>query len=228
MENKGNRTKHKEIIVLLVVVVLVIAGTIAVYIHNQNAVFHYEDSLEKTAVFFDGGEIKLRELSYYFMIEEEAVNETALIYNPEKPLEYWGLYIDNKFVSDEARNTAVNFCIRDVLYSQYAKEEGMSLSDEELLELENNANQMFRDLTEKQAKLKLTKEDICVAMQRNELADKFVIKSASDNELSMTEEVLSAYYGLNSKFFKEAKIKRNVKVDEELLDNVRMGTLTIN
>lgn len=228
MKIQKKSSRHSDILILCIVVLLVLTGSIAVYIHNQNAVFHYAQELDETVISMKDSEIRLRELTYYFMVEEETVNETALVYNPEKPLEYWGLYIDNKFVSDEAKKTAVDFCIRDVIYSQYAMEAGMKLTKEELAEIENTACQMAQDLTDKQIKLQLTKDDISLAMQRNKLADSYVLKLAKEKKLSMTEEVLSAYYGLNSNYFKEAKTTMKVKVDEKFLEDVRLGTLTIN
>lgn len=226
MSNKAS--KKRDMRILLVVVLVVVIATVIAFVHKQNSIFYYEKSLDTAVVTMKEQDISLRELTYYFMVEEETVNDTALVYNAENPLEYWGLYIDNKFVSDEARKTAVEFCIRDVLYSRIASEDGMSLSKEEQESIRNQAHQMYLDLTDKQKKLQITEEDLKLAMSRNQLADNYVLGRAKEEGLTISEDVLSAYYGINSRFFENVKSEHKVAIDQDVLKEIRVGTLTIN
>ena len=222
------REHMKTMLTVLLVTTAVIAAAVVLLIINNNSMFQYERSLDKTVLIVQGEEVKLKELSYYFMIEEESVNETALTYDPENPRAYWNLYINSTFVSVAARDTAIDYFLRDRLYYRLAMEEGMGLTEEEWEEVYRRADAMVTDMTPKQQRLGMTEEDLIIALEKHQMADNYVLKHAKEQELTMSEEVLSAYFGLNSPFFKEQKQKAEVKYKDRILDKIRLGNLTIN
>lgn len=226
-KQKIKDTARTTIACLAVVTVILVAMVLTLF-YKKNTAFHYENELNTVAIRTTEENIPLRALSYYFMIEEESVNETALTYDAENPKAYWGLYVNNTFVSDEARDTAINYFLRDHLYYNLAMEEQMSLTEEEWEEVYLKTGDILEGLTEKQQSLHMTEEDVQQALMENQLADNYILKHAKEQGLEMTEEVLSAYYGINSSFFKNLKEEKEVTPDEELLDNIRMGSLTIN
>ena len=190
--------------------------------------FHYGNYADKTVITMKSGEVNLRELTYYFMIEEESVNEAALAYNPDNPKEYWGLYIENTFVNKEAKKTALNYFLRDRIYAKRAKEKGMKLTDAEKDEIALTAKEMYEGLTEKQQTLGITKKDLKKSLTQNKLANKWVLSLAKKKGLTMSEEVLSAYYGINSKYFKILKKEQKEHYKKTDLDKISLGSLTIN
>ncbi|SFQ35483.1 hypothetical protein SAMN02910358_01714 [Lachnospiraceae bacterium XBB1006] len=190
--------------------------------------FEYGKCADDVAISMKQGDVKLRELTYYFMVEEESVNEQALTYNPDNPKEYWGLYINNAFVNKEAKNVALKYFLRDRMYAGIAMEAGMKLSKSEKAEIKEQAKGMYENLTEKQKTLDITEEDLRRSLTENKLAGKWVISLAEKEKLTMSEEVLSAYYGIHSDYFKEQRAKSNVHLKKELLDHISLGGLTIN
>lgn len=222
------RATARTTLAFLSIVTLILLASVTTLVYRSKTAFSYEKALEKTAIRIIEEKIPLKSLSYYFMIEEESVNETALAYDEENPKAYWGLYINQAFVSEEARNTAIDYFLRDHLYYQLAMQEGMSLTQEEWEEIYLKTEDIIEGLTEKQKSLHMTEEDIEQALAENQLADNYVLKQAKEQELQITEEVLSAYYGINSTFFKELKEEKQVTYNEKLLEEIKLGSLTIN
>lgn len=218
----------KITVVFVSVVVLIIIGLFAFTQIRWNTRFTYADSLNETLFTYKGGEAKLRDITYYIMIEEESVNEVAETYDAKNAKAYWNLYIDNTFVSDEAKQAALDYCVRDVLYAQIAREAGMKLTKEEETEIRKKAMNIVEGLTDKQKELGMTGDDIYKALENNKLADKLVLGFAKDQELTMEEAVLSAYYGINSKFFKTAKTDAEFTLNESIWSEISLGELTIN
>ncbi|MGN0312490.1 MAG: hypothetical protein ACI4CC_06910 [Lachnospiraceae bacterium] len=226
-KQKIKSTARATIAVLSIVTVILLAA-VAALVYKKNTAFVYEKALEKTAITTTEENIPLKSLSYYFMIEEESVNETALTYDAENPKAYWGLYVNNSFVCDEALDTAVDYFLRDHLYYQLAMQEEMSLTQEEWDDIYLKTGDIMEGMTEKQKTLHMTEEDVEQALVENQLADDYVLKMAKALDLHMTEEVLSAYFGINSPFFKKQKEEKQVAVNEKLLENIKLGSLTIN
>lgn len=241
---KDNRKKHikekaqkkrtpqeiKEIkitVVFVSVVILVIIGIFAFSHIRWKNHFSYEKSLDETLFTYSGGKAKLRDITYYIMIEEEAVNEAATAYDADNVKAYWNLHINNSFVSDEAKQKALDYCTRDILYAQLAREEGIEVTIEQDMEIQKKTKNILEGLTEKQKALGLTGEDIYTALVNNQLADNYVIWQAEERELTMTEKVLSAYYGINSKFFQTTKGKAEFKLNKDLWAEITLGDLTI-
>ncbi|MGN0169711.1 MAG: hypothetical protein ACI39H_02995 [Lachnospiraceae bacterium] len=222
------RSAARTTIIFMTIVTVILLAAVATLMYKKNTRFSYETSLEKTVIQTSEENIPLKALSYYFMIEEESVNEVALTYDAEDPKAYWGLYVNNSFVCDEAMDTALDYFLRDHLYYNLAMQEGMSLTQEEWDEIYLKAEDIIEGMTKKQRSLRMTKEDIQQALAENQLADDYVLNKAGEQDLKMTEEVLSAYYGINSHFFKELKEEKQVVVNEKLLENIKMGSLTIN
>ncbi len=224
---KGRKNSPNTII-LISVIVCIFLGLGVCLIYRSVTKFHYEKVLDQEAISTADGAIRLRDLSYYFMMEEESVNEIALTYDENNPKAYWGLYINNTFVNKEAKETAIDYCLRDTLYAHKATEEGFCLSKEEQGEIHTKATMMLEDMTEKQKSLCMTEEDLVLALSNQKLANNYVIHLAKKEGIELTEEVLSAYYGLNSKYFKAEKEGKSVKINQKLLDHISLGSLTIN
>jgi len=225
---KIKRNKENAILIFIIVVALILIVMIGSLYLNKSREFVYARSLSDTVVEIDGEDVSLYRLTYYIMIEEEAVNEAAMIYDPEKPWTYWNIYVSNAYVSTSAREITMNYFLRDYVYSRIAIAEGFVLEDAELEDLKVKAQTIYSGLTDKQASTHISEEDILTAITEKAYADKYVIAMAKEKKLDITEEVLSAYYGMNSSFFKKTMQEHNVKIKEKIWNQVPMGHVTIN
>ena len=225
---KIKRNKENAILIFIIVVALILIVMIGSLYYNKSKEFVYTRSLSDTVVEIDGEDISLYRLTYYIMIEEEAVNEAAMIYDPEKPWTYWNIYVNNAYVSTSAREITMNYFLRDYVYSRIAIDEGFTLEDSEIEDLKVKAQTIYTGLTDKQASTHISEEDIFTAITEKAYADKYVIAMAKEKKLEITEEVLSAYYGMNSSFFKKTMEEHKVKINEKNWNQVPMGHVTIN
>lgn len=225
---KNSTEKNKIFLVLIIVVGVILLLLLSSILFKDARRFVYSNNLDMTVVEIAGNDISLKNITYYIMIEEESVDESARAYNPENPLEYWNVNVSNRFVSSKAREVALDFFIHDYIFSILAAEDGIELTEDEEKDLGTKANTIFEGLTEKQLSTGITREDIIVAVTMKTYADKYILKEAKANNVKMDEEVLSAYYGINSTIFKKLKKDYNVKVNDRNLEKIPMGHVTIN
>lgn len=219
--------KNAKIVATGVLIFLIGVGIFSIY--RVANIFDFTKSLGDVAYTFKDREIYLSEVAYYIMIEEESVNETALEYDPEKPKAYWNLHISQTFVSEEAARTAREYSIRDQIYSLEAAKMGIKLTKEEVDEIQMKAEIIKDDMTEKQHKvLRLTKDQIQKALTQKALSDQYVLALSEKNHIKKEEKVLSAYYGINSNYFKDLKKKYHVEINEKMWNEISLGDISIN
>jgi len=219
--------KNARIVIGGAIIFILIVGAIGI-VRFRNA-FDFTKELTEVAYTYKNQEVLLSEVAYYIMIEEETVNDVALEYDPENPNTYWNLHISQTFVSEEAAKTAREYSIRDQLYSIEAKAVGVKLAPEEMKDIKTKAKAMIQDMTEKQSSvLQLREKQIEEALIQNLLADKLVLFLAEKNQVEKSEKVLSAYYGINSKYFQELKKTYQVKINKELWKQISLGDISIN
>ncbi len=207
---------------------MIVAALLFISIYRWTTEFSYTKCLDETLFLYEGKEVELREITYYIMIEEEAVNKSAQEYDPQNVNSYWNLHLNESYVSEKAKETALNYCVRDILYAYKASEIGMELSESVVNDLRQKAANIYEGLTEKQLDLGLTEEDIYQALYNNQLADDWVLMMAKQEGRTLTEKVLSAYYGINSYFFKKTKAELDFVLNDKLWDEVHLGSMTIN
>lgn len=224
MERKDLRSN----VIFFGIVGCVVIALAVICIVRWNQDFEYAKELDETLFYYADQEVKLSAVSYYIMIEEESVNELANDYNQQNALEYWNINIGDGFVSNEAKAVALNYCIRDVLYAHKAKEIGYAFTADEIEDLSLKAKNIYAGLTEKQKSIGITEQDIFNAICNNEMADRWVRDMARKEGITMTEKVLSAYYGINSYFFKDLMSEMEFQLNDKLWDEVSLGSLTIN
>ena len=96
-------------------------------------------------------------------------------------------------------------------------------------DIKTKAKAMIQDMTEKQSSvLQLQEKQIEKALIQNLFADKYVLFLAEKNQVEKSEKILSAYYGINSKYFQELKKTYRVKINKELWQQISLGDISIN
>ncbi|MEG1140820.1 MAG: hypothetical protein RR364_08995 [Lachnospiraceae bacterium] len=221
--------KHSDKKFLLVIVgIMILICGLAVIIRMKST-FHFEKSLDEVAYTVDGKKFPLKSAVYYIMLQEDRVSELAEAYDEKNPTAYWNLYIDNRFVSSVAAETAFDYCIQDYLYSREAEKKGISLNQQETEDALLKGKEIKTGLTKKQAEAtQLTVKELQELAKRRKLIEKYVRTIAKEEGIPVTEEALSKEYGLGSDYFKSMKKKHHVTVDKKLLDKIPMGFITIN
>ena len=226
-ERQNKERKNARIVIGGAFIFILVVGVIGI-VRFRNA-FDFTKALTEVAYTYKKEDVLLSDVAYYIMIEEETVNDVALEYDPENPKAYWNLHISQNFVSEEAAKTAREYSIRDQLYSIEANAAEIKTTQEEMGDIQTKAKAMIQDMTEKQASvLRLQEKQIEKALTQNLLADKYVLFLAEKNQVEKSEKVLSAYYGINSKYFQELKKKYKVKINKGLWKQISLGDISIN
>src|SRR5574344_1027030 len=110
-------------IVLSCSLLIIFSIVLLFVINSQNKVknsFIFNEHLNDTFITMDNEDtsysISLKELSYYVLVMEASVNNTASLYDPSNTNKFWNLYLENTFVSTIAKDTSIDMCIRDNIY----------------------------------------------------------------------------------------------------------------
>ncbi len=222
------KADKKTYIAFTIVILVVFLSAFASVYYKRANIFKYSKHTEDTVAIFDGEEIPLKELSYYIMVEEEVVQETAIEYDPANPKAYWNLYIDTCFVCEEAKDTVLSYYLRDRIYADMALGEGLSISEDKESELIDKASNIYQDLIAGDNNLALTEEDILASLRQNELSNIWMLYMSDQDGITLTEEVLSANYGINSLYYKERLKEHDLKLKDSLYDKIILGTITVN
>lgn len=204
-----------------------------VTIYHLKTVFIYEDDLAEPIVTIDGTVVTLKEISYYIMEVENTGDEFARVYNPDNPIEYWGLFMNEEtsagYVSDLARTVALDYCIRDNIYYLEAVRAGVELTDEEQESVRSDAENYYAQMTERQREVtQLVKEDLELIIEKVTLTQKYMIQLSLQEEDASVLEAVALHYDVGGDYYESLKDSYAIKVNERIWDQVHPGHITIN
>ena len=226
-----SKSEKKFILILIVVVAAALAGTL---IYKKVTTFNYKDHLDEVIISVDNSELTLREFGYYIYMVEDMVQDQAKVYDPDNPLHWWNTHFsagpDSQYVSEYAKKTAVNTYLSHEIYYKEALAEGLELSPEEETAAEKAAADMYDGLTKIQLeRTGLTKEIIYDLRNKQELAAKFARGLVEKVDLSGYENGPDVELSGNGEFFQDVILPRHtVVINDELVDNINMGRITVN
>lgn len=169
------RMKRKFFITLALACVVVVLVVYRETTAGTRGKLDYASSLDQVAAVVNGEELTLRRLAYYVAYEEALVEKQALIYNPENTSQYWNVHEKFDFIRVKARDTALQMAIHDVIFSNMADAEGVTLDEGEEEQLIFEQTNFWQDLVEdeKTEGLGVVREDIFESMERAALAQKY-------------------------------------------------------
>ena len=183
-------------------------------------------------------EVTLKELGYYICKAETEGNITALNYDADDPKAYWNLYMNQDgsnsgYVSDLARDAALDYCIRDTLYGIEAEKNGFTLGRDELADAEYDAEKMYSELTEKAKKNTGLDENLMKEMVEREYTAHAYMRSLAENDVENGDaanvlEAVTKYYDIGGSYYTDLLGNYSITVNDELWNNVRVGFVTIN
>lgn len=134
----------------------------------------YPESLDMVVATVQNEEMTLRDFAVYVAHQEANVQEQAMAYDLKDTRKYWNVRTDMGFISQVARNEAMSMAIHDTLFYQLYEDLHMEFSQEELLMIQNNADDFWQDLVdeEKDSKLGIAREDVYNTMYKIACAQK--------------------------------------------------------
>ena len=227
----NNRKRHNliAIIISLICILLLVCYTFYMKWQKEKNIFVYEEHLNDIVVTVGEQPVTLREFGYYIAKMEKDVQEKALIYNPKDPMEYWNVHfsagLDSGYMFEYAWNYALADCICDLIFSQKAQDEGYNLSENGYKQAKIQAEEFYTMLsTEQIEKTGLTMDLITMVEERRLLVQSYTNSFMEENELSgYIDNIMECISGNNSMV-----MESQVICNEDMENNIRMGTITVN
>ena len=226
-----SKSEKKFILILIVVVAAALAGTL---IYKKVTTFNYKDHLDEVIISVGNSDLTLREFGYYIYMIEDTVQDQAHLYDPQNPLRWWNTHFsagpDSQYVSEYARKSAVNTCLSHEIYYKEALAEGIDLTPEEKEAAEKAASDLCAGMTEIQLERTGLTEDIIYNLRyKQELAAKYARSLAERVDFSVYEDGPEVELSGNGDFFQDVVLPRHqVSINNDLVDNVNMGRVTVN
>ncbi|MCR4612285.1 MAG: hypothetical protein K5644_10340 [Lachnospiraceae bacterium] len=227
MDSKTESTtssKKKLFIIIPILVVLAVVIIVVCYrgLKNREA-FVFSEHLDDAAATINGEALLYRELSFYVLYIEQKVEKEARVYNPESPKDWWNSYVNGKFVSVSAAETALNMAIHDHIMYNLAKQEGITLSEEEKAHIEFRRSDFWEDLYDEQReRLPVSKEEINATIDKIGIAEKYQRKLAADMGVNDFEYNFDGY-----EYKKMLEANYKVEIDKQY-EKLVFGEITIH
>ncbi len=227
MKRYGKKAVIAIILANIILIVIAICGKIL-------SRFDYADHLDEEVITVDGSGITLREFGYYIYGVEDFVQNQALLYDPENPKHWWNTHfsagLDSQFVCDYAKKVALNLCTADEIYSQEAAGSGIALSSDEENRAEDEGRKMYAGMSHLQLESTGLDEKTILAMSRKHaLASKYsmhLMESVDSIAQSSEPEKLVNWDG--SYYLEEVLPKHDVSTNDDLLEKITLGKITVN
>ena len=227
----NNRKRHNliAIIISLICMLLLVCYTFYMKWQKEKNIFVYEEHLNDIVVTVGEQPVTLREFGYYIAKLEKDVQEKALIYNPKDPMEYWNVHfsagLDSGYMFEYAWNYALADCVCDLIFFQKVQDEGYNLSENGYKQAKIQAEEFYTMLsTEQIEKTGLTMDLITMVEERRLLVQSYTNSFMEENELSgYVDNIMECISGNNSMV-----MESQVICNEDMENNIRMGTITVN
>ena len=214
--------KIKKVLVVSIIAAVFIVIWVMSYDSKKMLVFR--DSLDKVVVTVDGKDLTIKEIAFYVAYEETTIEEQAYVYDPEDTGAYWKLHIDGQFIRVAGKQAALDMAIHDEIFYELAQKEGLTLSEEEQMALNNKESDFWSDLTDEQKeKLGVTEDQIKETITHLALAEKY------QNFLA-EQSVEDSYdsYSISGENYQKILDEHSVKVRDKVWDKIDFGSIVVN
>ena len=221
---KKTPSKKRKLITILVIIVIVIAVVIVcVRAFKNREAFAFSEHLDDVAATINGESLLYRDLSFYVLYEEMQGEKEARVYNPESSKDWWNSYVNGKFVSVTARETAMDMAVHDRIMYDLAKKDNITLTSEEENQVAMTQSDFWEDLFDEQKKnLPVSKEEINEQIKRIAIGEKY------QNKLAEEKGVNSFEYNYDGYLYKQMlDSDYKVKIDDNY-DKLVFGEITIH
>ena len=222
------KTRKKIIRQLVIFFIALAAAIVVTAISADRTKIDYSKHLDDVAVTVDGVEVTLRQMGYYVMKSEENVDELALIYDPTDTSSFWRVHTNGGYVVTEAKDAAMDTCVRDMVYCMEADAAGYSLSDEELSQLSADAKDTWECLSYKQRMvLKYTEDELYDILYYVELASSYANYLLETEDFSDVSQTPSISLDLDGEYYEALLEKHKVSINKSVWSKIHLGSITI-
>ena len=226
-----DRKRYNQIAIIISFIALLLLVCYLFYSkwQKEKNIFVYEEHLNDLVVTVGEQSVTLREFGYYIAKMEKDVQEKALMYNPNDPMEYWNVHfsagLDSGYMFEYAWNYALADCVCDLIFVQKAKDGGYSLSDSGYKQAKIQAEEFYTMLSAEQIEKTGLTIDLINKMEERRLLVQLYTKSfMEENELSVyIDNIMACISGNNS-----TVMTFEVICNEDMKNNIRMGNVTVN
>ena len=252
---KENRLDlRKSIRVLIGALILFLLIIAAFGFRQENSRFVYAEHLDDVILSVADDEVTLREFGFYIYAVESFTQQQARRYNYKDPLDYWNTHfssgMDSGFVSDIARDTAVNTCLGDLVYAKMADEAGFVMPSETsgpededpgfqndgagdtgpVEDIEAKTDDWMSKISDEQvSRLGINRELVKKCIERSEKAKAYAYEYAKDADLTGYKGNVADLLSGGGKFFNEHLLSEYDYVkNEKLISELKFGRITVN
>ncbi len=224
----------KSLLTLIIIFVLIAVSIVLIVVHHRKNIFRYEDNLDETIVSVDDTSVSLREFGYYIYEVEAFVQDQAVIYDPENPKKWWNTHFsagrDSTFICDYARKVAVNTLICDEIYYREAIGRGMSLDADSQARVAKETKEMYGNMNSYQREVTGLDEKVILGIKtKHALASQYAEYLAGTGDFSRYGGDPHDLLNWDGQYYQELILpSHTVTENEKLLDNILMGTITVN
>ncbi len=182
----------------------------------------YAEHLDDWAYTVDGTTYRLRDLAVYLARQEQEIESQARVYDLENTTRYWNAHTNGQFIRVTGRNAAMDMAVHDMIFCGMAIEEGVELTEEETVFLENQRMDFWYDLEEEgQERLGVSEQEIKRQFQCMALAQKQQQAYADEQGVDYRE------YNINGSLYKELLKEHTYTVNEKLIKKLNFGNITM-
>ena len=230
---KKRKVRLKKEVRTFLLIIISFLVVMALYItFDRLTKFDYEKNLDTIVVTVDQTNISLKEITYYIMLVERTGNEYAGQYNENNLTEYWGLYMnqgdETGYVTDLAKQAALDYCIRDNIYAMEAGKAGITLNQVEIAELREDTENAFLAMNSREKEVSgLSQEELQIIMEKECLSHKYM-SILAQNYKDGALEAMTLVYDVGGSYYNELLEKYPVSLNEKIWKNVKVGHITIN
>ncbi len=220
-------------VMISVIALIAVIAFASVYI-KQGRKFDYNEHLDEEVLSLDGTSVTLREFGFYIYEVESFTQQQARKYNHTDPLDYWNTHFsagnDSQFVSELARDTAINACLGDLVYAHMARDAGFVLPEEKTEAIPDEVAKWMQEISPEQMDaLGLSESIVKEVIERQTLAKAYAYEYSSQADLSgYSGDVAQLLSGGGEYFEKELLSKYPVKKNEKLIAEMKFGRISIN
>lgn len=214
--------KFYVIITLMVVFLVAVTGC---NFGKKKEAYKVKEHLDDVVLTINDTDFTLRDIGYYIINGESAVEAQALIYSPDNPEEYWNKHTNGIFIKVQAKQAAIDSFTRDALLAMAAQEQNISLTAEEEEQCKEAVQSALEQLNSYQkTETGIDETTLGEAMEKAFLGGKYVeYRLENDGTDDYTADDWNVegicYEGLTSQY--------KIKVNNKVWDQVDFGNVTI-
>ena len=202
---------------------LIVIALIMLFVTFHDNSFHYLDHITETLVTVDENDLVLHDLGFYVLYEETLGNDMANTYDSDKPTDFWSKHTNGAFMNGTARRSAIDMMIHDEIFYQMALSVQTSLTDSELLVLEERFQDFLNPITaEQMTAVGMTEDDIHETMEKMAIAEKYMIQYASEHGGYYEE------YNITGDAYQKLLTEHTIKENTYLINQLNFGKISIN